>query len=84
LCRSSEIDIFEGIGRGEGTEKVVEMEFRLVRFALLVALVFGVARAAAAEAAEAQERQQDVVAALIKAYPDFLDRIGVTKAWRPR
>jgi D-alanyl-D-alanine carboxypeptidase len=59
------------------------MEIRFLRFALLVTLVFGVARVATAEAAEAQERQQDGVVALIKAYPDFLDRIdGNDLVWK--
>jgi hypothetical protein len=74
------IDIFDGIGCNHGAARVVEMGFRFMPFALLVALVFGVAHTS--EGSEPQERHPDV-ATLIKAYPAFLDRIdGNDLVWK--
>jgi hypothetical protein len=55
------------------------MQFRFLRLALVVPLTCGVANAAGRE-----EQPSDIpVAALIKAYPEFLDRIeGNDLVWK--
>ena len=68
-----------GVKLTHGVEKDIEMQFGFLRLALVVPVIFDVTKAVGGE-----ERLPDIpAAALIKAYPNFLDRIdGNDLVWK--
>jgi hypothetical protein len=71
--------ILAGVKLTHGVEKDIEMQFGFLRLALVIPVIFDVTKAVGRE-----ERLPDIpTAALIKAYPNFLDRIdGNDLVWK--